>query len=314
VTLRDPSGFFSHALFAAPPSSASVEEGTVNVGDHLRVDGLFFKVFRSEVDGEWLEGPLVLSHRAIASFAPISEGDARAASALQRVHDDELGAMHGDDQEALWQLMARAKLLSDETDWSAAQEIDTDLLERMFDDGEAYRGIPVRFPVSRNMGSYTETASENPLGLDRITVGWIGNVMWRNPVGVVKWLAPYDLPHLAAWNDPKGAKFVEARGWFFRNHVYKRLKGDPGRAPLFVLASIEPFYPPPDKLLGTIMWFTVGMTAFVIASIFLLLRADKKKSSELHEALTRRKRERRLRAAVVGSGAAPGAGASMGPS
>jgi hypothetical protein len=314
VTLRDASGLISHALFAAPPTTATAASGedddTIRVGDHLRVDGLFFKVFRQEIEGAWLEGPLVLSHHAITSYPPVDERVARAAPALEHVRDDELGELHGRDEEAFWQLMARAKLLGEETDWSTAQEVDSALLARIFADGATYRGVPVRFPVSRNMGAWAESAPENPLGLDRLTLGFIGNVMWRTPVVVVQWLAPFDMPHLANWNDEEGAKYVEARGWFFRNEVYTKIGGEPGRAPLFVLAAVEPFVPPKDRVIATILWFAFGLTVLVIGSIFFLLRADKRKSSELHEALTRRKRERRQRVTFTRSGA----GASAGPS
>jgi len=310
VTLRDGSGLISHALFAAPPNttlgaSLGEDDDAVRVGDHLRVDGLFFKVFRQEVGGAWLEGPLVLGHRAIASYPPVDEATARAAPALERVRDDEVGELHGRDDEAFWQLMARAKLLGTETDWSAAQEVDSALLARIFHDGAAYRGVPVRFPISRNMGAWAASAPENPLGLERLTLGWIGNVMWRTPVGVVQWLAPFDMPQLADWNNAQGAQFVEARGWFFRNEVYTKIGGEPGRAPLFVLASVEPFVPPRDEMINAILWFVLGLTAVVITSIFFLLRADRRKSSELQESLTRRRRERRQRAGLAGASAGP---------
>ncbi len=301
VTLRSGDGVIAHALFAMPPVHAAGIDDTVEVGDYLRMDGLFFKLYRRQVAGQLVEGPLLLGYRPVRSFAPIDAGTARAAPALAEVQDDALGQLHPRPEAALWQLMARAQQLGAETDWASAPEVDQALLGRIFEDGDTHRGIAVRFPVSRNMGTLSEPAPENPLGVDRWTFGWIGNVMWRAPVGVVQWIAPFDMPNLAAWDDPQQAQFVEARGWFLRNEVYEKVGGEPGRAPLFVLADIRPFVPPPDKVTGVILMFVFGLTALVVLSIFLLLRSDKKKSQELQEALVQRRRARRQRATLAGA-------------
>lgn len=299
VALRGAGGVIAHALFANPPSQASSgndERDAVKLGDFLRLDGLFFKVYRQEVGDAWLEGPLVVGHQALSSFPPMDARVARSAPALANVQDDEVGALHANDDVALWQLMARSKLLGAETNWADAPELDQATLARIFEDGDTYRGAPFRFPISRNMGAVPTRAPENPLGVDVMTEGWIGNVMWRTPVGVVNWLAPYDIENLAGWNDPQKAQFVEARGWFFRNRVYTKVSGEPGRAPMFVLAGIEPFIPPPDNVTAAILWFVSGLAFVVVSTIFILLMSDKRKSIELQEALVRRRRARRERA------------------
>jgi hypothetical protein len=301
LSLRGPEGATAHALVANVPAGEDGKE-SVSVGDYVRVDGLYFKQYRADVAGQLVTAPLLLGHRAIASVPPVDEATAREAPALANVRDDEVGSVHELDQEALWQLMARAKLLAAETDWDAARVVDQATLHLIFTDGDTFRGAPFKFPLSRNMGTATVSAPENPLGLDRVSKGWIGNVMWRAPVGVVQWIGPFQNKELAEWDDPQGAQFVEARGWFLRNEVYTKLGGEPGRAPLFVLADVEPFIPPADTMTAYILWFVFGLTALVVAVIFFLLRADKKRSAELQEALVRRRRARRERGGTVDAG------------
>ncbi|MEZ6014382.1 MAG: hypothetical protein R3F49_04660 [Planctomycetota bacterium] len=300
VTLRASDGLYSHALFASPPAKPSVDRAleadgsnAVAVGDQLRVDGLFFKLYRREIGDKWVDAPLLLSHHAIATQPPIDAATARVAPALAEVVDDDVGDIHDRDQAALWQLMARAQMLADEVNWDDVPEVDSARLALIYGDGGLFRGTPVKFPISRNMGSWTETAPENPLGLNTVSKGWIGNVTWRPPVGVVQWIAPIDVPVLTEWNDPEQAQFVQARGWFFRNEVYTRASGEPGRAPLFVLASVEPFVPPTDNVTAILLWFVFALTAVFIVAVFFLLRSDRKKSVELQESLVRRRRARR---------------------
>lgn len=305
VTLRGGDGVIAHGIVAGPPTrpgAASDDDAdAIRVGDHLRIDGLFYKLYRHEVAGEWLEGPLVLADRARASMAPIDAGLAREAPALDAVQDDLIDEVHPLDDAALWQLMARAKLLAAETDWESARVVDQATLRLVYEDGDTFRGAPFRFPVSRNMDAWIETAPENPLGLAKVMYGWMGNAMWRTPVGVVKWIGPFERPEVTEWEDASKARYVEARGWFLKNQIYAKQGGEPGRAPLFVLADIRPFVPEDDGVTAIVLWVVLGITVVVIAVIFFLLRADRKKSTELQDALVRRRRARRDKSRLAGA-------------
>lgn len=296
VTLQSGEGVIAHALFANPPGGV---DGTVAIGDHLRVDGLFYKLYRQEVGNAWLEGPLVLGYRADAAVPPIDAQTARAAPALADVQDDELGTIHELDPTALWQLMARAQTLADETDWAAAPELDEARLRLIFEDGATFRGAPFRIPLSRNMGTYIKSADENPLGLQRTSEGWIANVMWRAPVSMIKWLGPFKRPELAEWDDSSKARYVEARGWFLRNEMYEKYGGEPGRVPVFVLADVTPFVPEDDGIASTIVWVTFSIACFLVTAIFVMLRSDRRKAEQLQEDLVRRRRARREQAHLV---------------
>lgn len=274
------------------------------LGDFVRVDGLFFKLFRDELEsGEWVEGPLLVGDRALRSHArlgPFSMEHLQAA--LASVEDDGTASMTGLGGEAAlakWELMRfSARPEAAEIDWSAAPEIDSALLARLIREGAEFRGKPLRFPISRMQGMRTTTAGENPLRLARHTNGWIGNSNWTGGVGVVQFsMLPQE-------TDLAIGSYVTARGFFLKNLAYEDRSGVMRTAPYFVLHGLEQFEMPEDTVMRNIALFMVGLTLFLAALFFVLLLRDRKKSLQFQAELVRRRRARRERQGAPGGDAA----------
>ncbi len=275
------------------------------LGDFVRVDGLFFKLFRDELDsGEWVEGPLLVGDRALRSqprLGPFSMEHLRAT--LAEVEDDGTSSMTGLGGEAglaKWELMRfSARPEAGEIDWDAAPELDSALLARLIREGAEFRGEPLRFPISRMQGMRTATASENPLRLARHTNGWIGNSNWTGGIGVVQFsMLPQE-------RDLAIGAYVTARGFFLKNLAYEDRSGVMRTAPYFVLHGVEPFEMPEDTVMRNIAWFMVALTLSLAALFVVLLTRDRKKSLQFQAELVRRRRARRERQGAAGGDATP---------
>ncbi len=295
-----------HFLVAGAPEQPDGTRG-VEPGDYLRIDGLFHSVHRKALatssgpnsKQEVIAGALVLGPRAEPSTPPMTEDIARLMPSLPAVRDDTTGAVFEDDvfEYALWELMGHAKLVGDEVDWASVPELDGPTLAQMYENGDEYRGRPYRFPVSINLDTYSLRAGDNPLRLERFTEGWVGNNRWKDPVPTVKWIGPFERRDLVREDYGDDHRYVTATGFFFRNHVFDRSNGQPGKAPIFVLHSLDVFVPEPDPSMTYFTYAVFGLTIVLTIAIFLLLRADRRKSTRLYEDMVRRKRARRERTA-----------------
>lgn len=289
ATLRLEDGARVHIAFVMPPPK------DLAVGDFVHMDGLFVQNYRGAVDGTLVEGPLFAGRAIERSYPPVEalEHEALRQELIASVKDDELGDVTGEPFDALWKLMAFAQQRADEIDWNDAPELNTATLNGLASSGDAFRAFPFRLPISQNMGTYTEAAGENPLRLDTVTRGWIGNFAWTGAVPVIQWIAPFDAPQLA---DRYGkAKLLTGRGFFLKNVYYEQNNRDPGRAPLFVMTSIDTFDPPVDTRPAQIALGMLGLVIGTIVLIWFLLRRDKKAAAELQATLARRRRARSAR-------------------
>lgn len=277
---------------------------SIRRGDYVRIDGLFHKVYRAavpeEVGSEALRtasAPLVLGFRATPSTPPITEELARALLTLEMVRDDEIAMTFEEGTFDLqkWELMAHAEMVGAETDWAAAPELDQDALFEIYEDGEAHRGAPFRIPVSINLDTYSREVRDNPLRLDRITEGWIGNNNWKGAVKTIKWVGPFVRQDLLREDLDDDHRYVQAKGYFFRNILFKNRSGEPRRSPVFVLHELEVYQPEPANSVRLFTYLVLGATLFMVAVIYLLLRADRRKSQQLHEDMVRRRRRRENR-------------------
>jgi hypothetical protein len=265
--------------------------------DFVRVDGLFFKLFRDEAaPGEWTEGPYLVGNRALRSYPPLEPFDPeRLERRLAEVEDDGTTSMTrltGDAHLALWELMRfveRPEVL--QVNWEAAPELDAALLARIIRDGQSLRGQPVRIPVSRIQDMRTPSAGENPLRLERTSNGWIGNTNWTGGSAVIQFMMPPQA------RDLERGSYCTARGFFLKNLAYEDRSGNLRTAPYFVLESLDPFVLPENTVMRTIAWFVAGLTIFLAALFFLLLMRDRKKSLQFQAELVRRRRARREGAA-----------------
>lgn len=265
--------------------------------DFVRVDGVFFKLFRDEGEsGEWIEGPYLVGARMVRSYARAERIDAETLwSWLSRVRDDSISegitGFEGDAALARWYLMGWAQGAGEtETDWESAPELDNAAMTELLKNPREWRGRPFRIPVSRNLHTYTLSAGENPLRVDTETVGWIGNFMWHNRARLIHFGMP------GAHSELEQAKLVQGHGFFFKNYAYEDVNGVTRIAPYFVLSHLEPFIPAEDTLrTRSLALFVAGMTIFLILLFVVLLLRDRRRTRQFQEELARRRRARRAR-------------------
>ena len=305
-SLRTKSGDVVYFLVGAAPKQPGGAR-LIEPGDYLRVEGLFYGLYRSNVEAEpgqgvqAVTGPLIVGAKASPSTAPMDEDVALQMPNLSAVLDDSIGEIHDktDFAEAQWELMGHALMHGDDLDWEAVPEITSEMLRSMYDDGASYRGKPFRIPVSINMDANALGAGDNPLRIEDYTDGWIGNILWKKPAHVVHWYGPFKRTDLLRDTLVDENRYVMAQGYFFRNEVYTTSQGEPARTPLFIMHSVDVFTPEADP---SVAWFAKGVLALTIALIgliFFLMRADKRKSTALYEDMLRRKRARRETAKAV---------------
>ncbi|MEM8712597.1 MAG: hypothetical protein AAGG01_16715 [Planctomycetota bacterium] len=309
--LRMLSGETVHFLVGSAPKQPDGSR-RIDPGDYLRVEGLFYGLHRKQVDpdgpggelsAQAVTGPLIVGAKAAPSTPPISLEDARETPSLASVEDDSIGVIHDKSEfaAAQWELMARAKMLEGETDWDAVPEVTPEILRAIYEDGDAYRGKPFRFPVSINMEANQFGAGDNPLRIEDYTDGWISNILWKKPAQMIHWVGPFGTTEFLRESIGDDNRYVTAKGYFFRNEVYMTSAGEPGRTPVFVMSSVDLFTPPVDPSIAWFAYGVLGLTILLIGAIYLLMRADKRKSAALYEDMLRRKRARRERAGAKGA-------------
>ncbi|HIG11768.1 MAG: hypothetical protein ABGY71_04065 [bacterium] len=268
--------------------------GEPALDNFLRIDGLFLKLFSREgTDGEWAEGPLFVGSRGVRSYPPSEPHDsAMLAGRLALITDDSARQSSGLDGavfDAQWLLMNYAAAEAKNIAWDDEEtlELDNDLMVKLIKNGAAYRGRPIRIPISKNMGIWTESPGENPLRLGRVTTGWIGNWSWANQAGVIKFIMPANMESF------EKVELLTAKGFFLKNFNYEPRDGGTRQAPYFVLSELEAFIPVENHTAQNLMYGVMGITLLLLALFPVLLLRDKKKSVALQRDLVRRKQERR---------------------
>ncbi len=302
-SLRMLSGEVVHFLVGSAPRQPDGSRG-IEQGDYLSVEGLFYGLYRKtlDVDGpagpaevSAITGPVIVGAKATPSTPPMTAELAAATPNLAAVVDDSVGDIRPESTyaDAKWELMGKALMLGDATDWDAAPEVNAEILRDIFENGDAYRGKPFRFPVSINMDGNSLSAGDNPLRIEDYSDGWIGNSVWKKPVPLIHWLGPFGRTDLFRGSLVDDNRYVTAKGYFFRNEVYSRALGEPARAPVFIMHSVDIFTVPKDPSIAWFAYGVLGLTIALIGLIYVLLRSDKRKSKQLYEDMLRRKRARR---------------------
>ena len=144
------------------------------------------------------------------------------------------------------------------------------------------------------MDSWSQVQKDNPLRIERLTEGWIGNEKWFGPAnGVIRYVSPFAFPAIDRKDE------VLAQGFFLKHLAYEPSKGGVAIAPFFVLSSIEEHTPVVDKTWQRLL---IGFTVAVLllaGVIWTMLLRDRRRSAQLQEELLARRRARRK--AQVGS-------------
>jgi hypothetical protein len=274
----------------------NLPEGLI-IDDFVRLDGLFLKLFRTEGEDGWLEGPLLVGPRLLHSWARPESLDrndifVKLAQITDDTIDGGLTGLGGNTFDAQWLLMnSIIRGGQDEIDWEQAPELDDETLLAIMTEGPSWRGAPFRIPIARNMDLWTSAPGENPARVDKVTMGWIGSWTWtNNKSAVINYVMPYDAEHL------RGVRLVSARGYFIKNFAYETRDGNLRVAPYFVLSHIEEFVPLVDNTIKYIGFGLTVLTIGIILLIFVGLRRDKQRAAEFQADLVRRRRARRERA------------------
>ena len=326
--LRGEDGELTHFIAMGTPDE-------VIYGDYMRFDGLFLKLYKAEDhDGGWAEAPLLIGSRLVRSYPRYAEDafDPDVLKArLNAIRDDTAKrstGLDGDVFEAQWLLMDYAKTEAYAAiDWDNAAVLDNDNMTEILQYGDTWRyrlaadgiedpraerdpetgqrplleedliPIPIKIPVSKNMGTNTFDPGENPSRLDTITTGWLGNWTWTNHAGVIKFVMPAHRPDLT---NRKSAELLQGKGFFVKNHNYESKDHGTRTAPYFVLTELDIFTPKEDRLAEHIMWGVLGLTLFLLVLFPYLLMRDRKKSEALQRALVERRQARRRRVAAGG--------------
>lgn len=276
----------------------------------LRIDGLFVKLLRDELDGAWVDAPLVVSRLATESVAPqFPAGEPLELAAdgvgtftpaeLPNVVNDELkrGIGYLPPVEK-WKLLARAAREADAVDWDAAPVLDRETMDAIMADPSEWRGMPVRLPANGAalITSTSGPAEENPARLPEVTEGMLFEHAWKDSAQVAQFLYPGDL--YIPGNDWNGDPTVFGKGFFFKHHTYENTKSTLSLAPLFVLAEIEPGEAPDNSAYTKLLYGVVALTGLLIVGIYLLLRREKKRSEEFQKRRLERMRQKRQAASA----------------
>ncbi len=290
-TLALDTGGHTHFVFTTPVGD---DFGSgLQAGQHIVFSGLFAQMLRTETPKGWIEAPLVACRHIDLSMPPteLLSSDALRSALIANVADDEMENITGLPQEPYDQLLLYAAKKGAEEDWDNALELNAERLNGIMRGGDAFRGVPFKIPVSRNLGTWAEHAEENGLRLDTMTHGWIGNFNWTGATGLIKWVGPFTQEELDQRNGE--ARLLTAQGYFFKHLYYLRKDMSPHRAPLFVMSSVTPFIPQHDPTASQILYGVLGMTMGIVGLIIFLLRKDRIASERLRNEVVRRRRARR---------------------
>lgn len=262
----------------------------IQPGDWMRLDGVFVKIFRDEVAGDWVDAPLLAGPRGVRSWPSYGTVTELGPYDLLDVADANIdsGGNLDDVFEERYRLLAYARDGGAAVDWDAAPVLDNALLTQICKNGSKWRGKPLRIPISKLLGITNLKVGENPARLTQVAAGWIGNFSWTGPSPVVQFQAPFPI------EIPEGA-LVRANAFFFMNAKYVPKKGGLSAAPFLVLQSIEQHIPPEDHFVRNAVLALIALVVAMGCLFAVLLLRDSRKNRELREELIRRRRERRAR-------------------
>lgn len=264
----------------------------LELGKSVRIDGVVMKVFRSQAGSELVEAPLVVGREAVRSYPALYTENVGpfTESELANITND--GLMNGVGKLPFyekWKLMGRAANSADDVDWDSVPILTRELLMEYLENGDDYRGTPVRLSPEgvALLNKSTDLAGENPARIERFTDGWISENSWQSVVGAVRFMGPFDAPY-----EQNDQTVVVGNGFFFKNHSFESMKLGLRVGPVFVFANMDVLPRPEEKIVGYLMYGVAAGSVGLGIFIFLLLRRDAKSSSEFQKRLSARKRRR----------------------
>ena len=273
-----------HAFFA----TLSLQDLEGLEGEFAMLEGLFLENHRREDDGGWIEAPLIVGPRVVLSFPELPPLRELNPAAFLGVEDDDVTQITGQPFREYWRLVSFAQHVQEgEVDWDAAPLLSAENYADLREHGSTWRVRAVRIPASKLMDISNQAQKENPLRLEKLTEGWIGNWDWKSGPGLVRFVAPFTNETL------KMGDVIEARGFFLKHSAYEMRDGGLGIVPTFVLSSIEGHTPPSDNTWTIVLAVLGGSLLIFCGVISLALLRDRASSKALRSELKRRRQARR---------------------
>jgi hypothetical protein len=268
------------------------------VGDWARLDGLFAKRFTDEVEGDWLEGPLLIGPRIRRSFADFGAVTSIPPDVWAEAGDDTLDSVGDDPEELRWRALAwmRDGANGDGTwpaeTWDGAPELDAATMESILLQPDQHRGKAYRVPVGLMLHLTNKRAGENPARLESYTEGWLYNTNWSERSPLLVFLAPEDQRQGLERGQRASVDIV-----FLRNQSYVTGNNVGRVVPLFAAARFGPFEEPVQEGLMQLIAGFLSVISLLACTMIVLWRRDQKRAAALRQKLVERRRERRARTA-----------------
>ncbi|MFT4711038.1 MAG: hypothetical protein ACJAZ8_000660 [Planctomycetota bacterium] len=261
-------------------------------GDSVWIDGVVMKVFRGQAGDELLEAPLVVGRDAARSYPALfteNVGPFTESELVNVVNDGVVNGVGTLPFLEKWKLMGRAAYSADEIDWDSVPVLNRELLTEYVNNGDVYRGTPVRLAAEgvALLNKSTNSAGENPARIERFTDGWITENSWQTLVGGIRFMGPFEAPY-----EQTDQTVVVGNGFFFKNHAFESSKLGLRVGPVLVMANMDVLPRPEEKIVGYLMYGVFAGSIGLGVFIFMLLRRDAKSSSEFQKRLSARKRRR----------------------
>lgn len=259
-------------------------------GDYVQVDGQFVKVLGREVAGAWLEAPLVVGPRAQQSYPAMG----KVTSLEKRDLDTNFGILdqlESAERIEYWRVVSYTRDVDMATiDWRSAPLLDKETMGKLSNDPESFLAVPIRIPPCRVQDMWPQLQGENPARVAKLTEGWLGASEWlRTPNPVIQFATLVPVPQYKIGSE------VTARGFFVHMREYEAVGGK-RKAPVFVIAGMDPYEVPKDGVFSRVLGIVSVSLLALVGLFWMLLRRDGAKSRELDSELKRRRRERRTKA------------------
>lgn len=262
-----------------------VDTVDVVIGDVIKLQGFFFKLYSFELpgeDGRVNDALFLIGKRLIPSFydlPPVTELKMELLDTLYDYTEEDITKPF--EERPLYHMLSYVHNMSDETFRSMNfQELyPTEIMRTP----HSYRGKPVRilgeviWLVERNLGP----EGENPVGPKNIYHGLMINYQ-----GGFCYFLSFDTPD---WLIMKDLVYID--GFFFRNYAYRTRQESRHRAPVVIVRNWEDFILPEDHTFLYISYAILAGAVIAAGIFFLYVFRDRKHSRLFREKFIARKKK-----------------------
>ena len=268
-TLQTLDGQYVHFLVAGAPVQPDGQR-RVDIGDYLRVDGLFHCVYRAAVEGEPVAAPLVLGANLVPSTAPMTprprvspqrSRPSRTTASARSSSRPSSSRPSGNswDAPSSWARRSTGTPRPNSTRRRSPRSTRT----------ARATAAPVPRARVHQHGHLLEAHRRQPAAHRSQTEGWIGNSTWKGSVKTIKWFSPFTRQDMLREGLDDDHRYVVGKGSFFRNHVFMNKDGQPIRAPIFVMDAVDVFVPEEDPTIAWFKWGVLGGTIVLTLGLAL---------------------------------------------